>query len=119
MAEELELDGFKVTPKLSVIVQSAPEAPEDGMHPEQSSGWQQRGDGCSELTVKRGRCVTAKDQPWKQQQKGRGRFGALSVLQQELTAGFGGREAVVLPRPWGEGWCPNQGADTMGGTKSV
>lgn len=81
----------------------------------------EKGDGCSEFTVKLAAdvCATAKDQSWKQEQKGRGRLGALFLLQQELTAGFWGREAVVPPEPWGEGWCPNQGDDTMGRTNSM
>lgn len=64
------------------------------------------------------RCVTAKGQSWKQEQKGRGRFGALFVLQQELTAGFWGHGSSGAPWAfWGEGWCPNQGAHTKEGNK--
>lgn len=60
------------------LLQSTSEPPEMGWRwavpkAECSTGWRQKGDGCSssEFTVKLADvCVTAEDQPWKQEQKG-------------------------------------------------
>lgn len=80
-----------------MIVQSAPEPAEGGLQPDQSTAQHGSRGEVGAQSSQTCRCVTAKGQSWKQEQKGRGRFGALFVLQQELTAGFWGQGSSGAP----------------------
>lgn len=84
-------------PSLSVIVQSAPEPPEDGLQPEQGTGWQQEGVQRSQSDL----------QVWQLKishgNTSRADLVHCSYCSRSSQLGFGGREAVVLPKPWGEG----------------
>lgn len=96
---------FKVSSKLSVMVQSAPEPPEGGLHPEQSRAQ----DGSRrELGVQSSQQTwqMCNSQRWEQEQKGRGRLGALFLLLQELTAGFWGQGSSGAPRALGRRLVP-------------
>lgn len=89
--------------------------------PEHSTGWQQKGDGCSssEFTVKLADvCVTTKDQSWKQEQKGeRQSWCIISVTAEAHSWVLGAGKLWYTLSLVGEGWCPNQGDEIMGRTK--
>lgn len=93
------------------LLQSTSEPPEMGWRwavpkAECSTGWWQKGDGCSslEFIVKLADvCVTAEDQPWKQEQKGERQSWCIISVTAEVH-GWALWEKGPQPRRWNSGW---------------